>query len=42
MRSIGAAIFYNQGEVCIAGSRLFVEKPLYEQALTAAKDAARA
>ena len=40
MRAIGAAIFYNQGEVCIAGSRLFVEKPLYEQALAAAKDAA--
>jgi acyl-CoA reductase-like NAD-dependent aldehyde dehydrogenase len=40
MRAIGAAIFYNQGEVCIAGSRLFVEKPLYEQALEAASQAA--
>lgn len=40
MRAIGAAIFYNQGEVCIAGSRLFVEKPLYEQALEAASQSA--
>ncbi len=40
MRAVGAAIFYNQGEVCIAGSRLFVEKPLYEQALEAATQAA--
>ncbi|GAB4350001.1 MAG: aldehyde dehydrogenase DhaS [Immundisolibacter sp.] len=40
LRAIGAAIFYNQGEVCIAGSRLFVEKPLYEQALEAASQAA--
>jgi len=25
------AAFYNQGEVCLAGSRIFVEKPLYEK-----------
>jgi aldehyde dehydrogenase (NAD+) len=41
LRAIGAAIFYNQGEVCIAGSRLFVERPLYEQAAEAAVKAAQ-
>ena len=40
MRAIGAAIFYNQGEVCIAGSRLFVEESIYDQAVEAAKTAA--
>ena len=25
------ASFFNQGEVCLAGSRIFVEKPLFEQ-----------
>lgn len=40
MRAIGAAIFYNQGEVCIAGSRLFVEESIHEQALEAAATAA--
>lgn len=42
LRAIGTAIFYNQGEVCIAGSRLFVERPLYEQAAEAAVKAAQA
>lgn len=27
-------IFYNKGEVCAAGSRLFVEKPVYEELLS--------
>ena len=40
LRAIGAAIFYNQGEVCIAGSRLFVEASIYDQAVEAAKTAA--
>lgn len=40
MRAIGAAIFYNQGEVCIAGSRLFVEESIYDQAVEAATTAA--
>jgi aldehyde dehydrogenase (NAD+) len=26
-------IFYNKGEVCAAGSRLFIEKPVYEEVL---------
>ncbi len=40
LRAIGAAIFYNQGEVCIAGSRLFVEESIYDQAVEAAQTAA--
>src|SRR3989338_4941406 len=28
------AVFFNQGQVCCAGSRLFVEKPIYEELTT--------
>ena len=31
-------VFYNQGEVCSAGARVLVERPIYEQAVAAMKD----
>ena len=34
-------IFWNQGEICSAGSRVFVEKPIYDDALSAMSDRAR-
>jgi acyl-CoA reductase-like NAD-dependent aldehyde dehydrogenase len=35
-------IFWNQGEICSAGSRVFVEKPIYDDALNALVGHARA
>ena len=35
------AIFSNAGQVCVAGSRLFVEAPVYEQVLAGIVDIAR-
>ena len=29
--SAASAIFANSGQICLAGSRLFVEQPVYEQ-----------
>jgi acyl-CoA reductase-like NAD-dependent aldehyde dehydrogenase len=34
------AIFFNQGQVCTAGSRLFVEKSVYDQVLSSLADSA--
>src|SRR5712691_9410305 len=34
-------IFWNQGEICSAGSRVFVEKPIYDDALSALSEHAR-
>jgi betaine-aldehyde dehydrogenase len=31
----GNGIFWNQGEICSAGSRVFVQKPVYEDAISA-------
>ena len=33
VKGAGAGIFFNQGEVCSAGSRIIVEKPIYDQFL---------
>jgi betaine-aldehyde dehydrogenase len=35
-------IFWNQGEICSAGSRVFVERPIYDRALEAMTERARA
>ncbi len=35
------AIFFNQGQVCTAGSRLFVQKSVYDQVVGGLTDAAR-
>jgi acyl-CoA reductase-like NAD-dependent aldehyde dehydrogenase len=35
-------IFWNQGEICSAGSRVFVERAIYDDALSAMVDRARA
>jgi betaine-aldehyde dehydrogenase len=35
-------IFWNQGEICSAGSRVFVEKPIYDDALNALVSHAKA
>jgi phenylacetaldehyde dehydrogenase len=32
-RTAASAVFYNQGQMCTAGSRLFVERAVYEQTL---------
>src|SRR5207244_12474788 len=34
----GSAIFFNHGQCCCAGSRLFVEKPAYEQVVQRVSD----
>ena len=34
-------IFWNQGEICSAGSRVFIERPIYDDALNALVDQAR-
>jgi phenylacetaldehyde dehydrogenase len=36
------AIFFNQGQVCSAGSRLYVEAPVYEEVLAGVAEAAEA
>ncbi|MDI3257923.1 MAG: aldehyde dehydrogenase family protein [Kyrpidia sp.] len=41
VKGIVSGIFYNQGEVCLAGSRIFVQKPVYEEVLERLRDAAR-
>ena len=35
-------VFWNQGEVCLAGSRVFVEKGIYSKALDAIVECAQA
>jgi len=37
-----AGIFGNQGEICSAGSRIFVERPIYDDALAAMRERAGA
>jgi phenylacetaldehyde dehydrogenase len=37
-----SAIFFNQGQVCAAGSRLYVEEPIYEEVLDGVKRVAEA
>ena len=34
-------VFWNQGEICSAGSRVFVERPIYDDALSAMVDHAK-
>jgi betaine-aldehyde dehydrogenase len=34
-------IFWNQGEICSAGSRVFIERPIYDDALSALVDHAK-
>ncbi|HVH53850.1 MAG TPA: aldehyde dehydrogenase family protein [Actinomycetota bacterium] len=41
MEGSANGIFWNQGEICSAGSRVFVEKPIYDDALSAMSDRAR-
>ncbi|MBE3551685.1 MAG: aldehyde dehydrogenase family protein [Kyrpidia tusciae] len=41
VKGIVSGIFYNQGEVCLAGSRIFVQKPVYEEVLEQLSTAAR-
>jgi acyl-CoA reductase-like NAD-dependent aldehyde dehydrogenase len=41
-KAAGPAVFYNQGEICTAGSRLLVERPAYERMVDAVAAAARA
>jgi phenylacetaldehyde dehydrogenase len=36
------AIFFNQGQVCSAGSRLYVEEPVYEEVIEGVANAAKA
>lgn len=40
VQGAAAAIFFNQGQVCTAGSRLFVQESIYEQVLEAMSSAA--
>jgi phenylacetaldehyde dehydrogenase len=35
------AIFFNQGQVCVAGSRLFVEEPIFDDVMSGIQDIAR-
>jgi phenylacetaldehyde dehydrogenase len=35
------AIFFNQGQVCVAGSRLFVEEPIFDDVMSGMKEIAR-
>ncbi len=39
-RGIFAGIFYNQGQTCSAGSRVFVERPAYDKLVAAVADRA--
>src|SRR5258708_3401072 len=41
IRGAMTAIFFNQGQVCTAGSRLFVHKSVYDQVLSGLTDVAR-
>ncbi|WP_423785946.1 aldehyde dehydrogenase family protein [Hydrogenibacillus schlegelii] len=41
IQGIVGGIFYNQGEVCLAGSRVFVQKPVYEEVLNGLAAAAK-
>ena len=36
------AIFFNTGQICCAGSRLFVEQPIYDEVVAGVAEAARA
>ena len=41
IQSAGDAIFFNQGQACCAGSRLFVERPVYDEVLEGITERAR-
>ncbi|ADG06015.1 aldehyde dehydrogenase family protein [Kyrpidia tusciae] len=41
VKGIVGGIFYNQGEVCLAGSRVFVQRPVYNKVLEEVRGAAR-
>ncbi len=41
MEGSANGIFWNQGEICSAGSRVFVEKPIYDDALAAMSERAK-
>jgi betaine-aldehyde dehydrogenase len=41
MEGSANGIFWNQGEICSAGSRVFVERSIYDDALSAMSDRAR-
>lgn len=41
LASIIGGIFYNQGEICIAGSRLFVEQSIHDQVVEMMTEAAK-
>lgn len=40
-RGMFNGIFYNQGQTCSAGSRIFVERPMYEKAVAALAERAK-
>ncbi|MCG2633485.1 MAG: aldehyde dehydrogenase family protein [Gammaproteobacteria bacterium] len=42
LKAVVSGIFYNQGEVCLAGSRLFVQRPIHDQVLELLDQAAAA
>ncbi len=39
--AVGVSIFWNTGEMCIAGSRLLVERPIYDQVVERVADQSR-
>ena len=41
VKGVGPSIFLNSGQVCIAGSRLFVEKPIHDEFVSRLADYAR-
>ncbi len=41
MEGSANGVFWNQGEICSAGSRVFVEKPIYDDALSAMSERAK-
>ena len=41
VEGIANGIFWNQGEICSAGSRVFIERPIYDDALNALVDHAK-
>jgi phenylacetaldehyde dehydrogenase len=41
IQSAGDAIFFNQGQACCAGSRLFIERPIYDEVLEGITERAR-
>ncbi|MBI2995673.1 MAG: aldehyde dehydrogenase family protein [Candidatus Melainabacteria bacterium] len=41
LRGCMGSVFFNQGQVCCAGTRLFIEKPIYEDFVSKLSDRAR-